>query len=177
MPRTQHPQHIPARLPFGTPLRGATVVFTSTRQFTPRHAALVEGYLRGVKEQAAKLGLSLPTVVQGLCRGGDEAIGILARDLGFRVHGVMPATLDQVGAQWAASCDTYERCPDNTSYRFRNQRLVDLATREVVAVPEYPEADGHSVRSGTWMTVRLARRAGNRVVVLATWQARGQEGK
>jgi len=48
-------------------------------------------------------------------------------------------------------------------YRVRNQDIVDV-TKQLVAAPSGAEAD--QPRSGTWMTVRMARRAGLTVTIV-----------
>lgn len=45
------------------------------------------------------------------------------------------------------------------SYRERNAQLVANADF-LIAVTEHPEDDARSQRSGSWMTIRMARRAG-----------------
>lgn len=45
------------------------------------------------------------------------------------------------------------------SYRHRNEKIVGQAD-SIFYVAEYDELDPHSKRSGTWMTVRIARREG-----------------
>ncbi len=49
------------------------------------------------------------------------------------------------------------RMPSNTNYRDRNERLVDYCQDGMlIGFPKYEEE--RSVRSGTWMTIRMARR-------------------
>lgn len=55
-----------------------------------------------------------------------------------------------------------EFMPGGTDYRYRNTRIVQHADI-LVAVAEYPELHGKSTRSGTWQTVRIARREGTPV--------------
>lgn len=50
-------------------------------------------------------------------------------------------------------------------YRERNLAIVS-ATRLLLACPRYPEQDARSARSGTWQTIRFARRAQIPVIIL-----------
>lgn len=50
-----------------------------------------------------------------------------------------------------------EMSSDRATYKHRNERLVFLGDR-LFYCADYPEDDGHSTRSGTWQTVRMARR-------------------
>lgn len=50
-----------------------------------------------------------------------------------------------------------ECLPAGSSYRDRNEAIVDNSDG-VGALAQYPEDDGRSKRSGTWMTVRIGDR-------------------
>jgi hypothetical protein len=52
-----------------------------------------------------------------------------------------------------------EEMPDGSTYKQRNERILDHAD-ELVAVVAWAEHDGRSIRSGSWQTVRLARKRG-----------------
>lgn len=52
-----------------------------------------------------------------------------------------------------------EFMPEGTSYKQRNERIVSYADG-MCAVVGYPEDHGKSRRSGSWQTIRIARRAG-----------------
>jgi hypothetical protein len=54
--------------------------------------------------------------------------------------------------------------PPGTTFKQRDARMVEVGDR-VIAFPLYPENDPRSKRSGTWMTVRLANRAGKPVKI------------
>lgn len=70
-------------------------------------------------------------------------------------------------------------CPPDSSYAYRDQQIVN-ASDELAAFPRYPEADPRSARSGTWLTVRLARQRSipihGRILVPGTAEATWQEG-
>lgn len=102
-------------------------------------------------------------IVTGGCYGGDAVIAAAAKARGFRVHTVLPAVMAQVDGRWKEHCTTWEQTAMTAEpYRTRNERIVALADR-LVAFPERAEDDPRSRRSGTWMTVRIARRAGKPV--------------
>jgi hypothetical protein len=134
------------------------VAFTATRYPRPED-----------RRKIMNLVMDLPAgtmVIVGAAKGGDVLIACLAFSAGLTVHTVVPANRSQVG-DWRRWTHTYEEMPEGTDYRARNQRMVDLAD-EVWAVPQFKEDSPRSTRSGTWMTVRLARRAGKlgRVLIL-----------
>lgn len=112
--------------------------------------------------------LALPpdaTVVTGACIGVDALVARMAHGGRRHVHTIVPAGRSRVDPYWRQHCNTFEEMPPGTDYRARNERIVELSDR-LVAFPEYPEDHHRSHRSGTWMTVRIARRAGKPVEVV-----------
>lgn len=132
----------------------AMVGFTGTRNvptaMLPRIRRIVEALPEGTG------------VVTGGCVGVDAIVARVANQRGLHVHTVLPADRSRVDRAWADHCSTYEEMPAGTDYRARNTRIVELSD-EIIAIPEAPEHDPRSRRSGTWMTVRIARRAGKPV--------------
>lgn len=115
--------------------------------------------------------------VTGACRGWDASAGRLLVDwYPERRHVVyVPANREQVDVWWKDSIllekvESYGGeliiidMPLGSSYKDRNQWIVDVSS-ELLACAEYPESHGRSTRSGTWQTVRMARRAGLPVTV------------
>ena|SRR5580765_2940059 len=104
-------------------------------------------------------------VLHGGCLGADALVGRAAWERGLGVHVVLPGLDRFTHPDWARYCHSHEQLPGGSeSYRARNARLVALCD-SLVAFPAWPERDSRSLRSGTWMTVRLARAAGKPVTV------------
>ena len=104
-------------------------------------------------------------MVTGGCIGVDALVARMAHGGRRRVHTVVPADRSRVDPYWRKHCDTFEELDPGTTYSDRNERIVELSDR-LVAFPEYPEHHNLSRRSGTWMTVRIAGRAGKPVEVV-----------
>jgi predicted Rossmann-fold nucleotide-binding protein len=133
-----------------------TVGFTGTRRLGAEQ-----------RERVREIVCALPAntrIVVGGCIGVDDFVAWIARNDGQWVHGVIPADRSRVAPGWEDVCDTFEEMAPGTDYRARNQRIVELSDR-IIAFPEAAEDDPRSRRSGTWMTVRIARRAGKPVHV------------
>lgn len=114
--------------------------------------------------------------VTGACTGADATVArTLARLYPDAKHTVIvPTNRDQVEYWWLYR-DPVKNLeliflPPGTSYRDRNCAIVNRVNH-LFAFPMHPEMDLRSRRSGTWQTVRLARRAGidTTVHVLSTW--------
>ena len=106
---------------------------------------------------------SLPpdaTVVTGACVGVDALFARCAKRVGLKVHTVVPADRSRVDPQWFDWCDSFEEMPEGTDYRARNERVVALITAALMGFPSQAEDHPGMRRSGTWMTIRLAKRAG-----------------
>jgi len=141
--------------------------FSGTRSITTRQQTLIDGVLD-----------SLPSIAEyttGACIGVDAYIGRkLWHDRPNATHRVVvPADQSRIDYWWThrAIRDAgpwrgveLEEMPLNTSYKDRNQRIV-AHSDVLMAFPAYPEHHPHSARSGTWQTVRMARRAGLEVLV------------
>ncbi|MEU7814068.1 hypothetical protein [Pseudonocardia sp. NPDC049154] len=91
----------------------------------------------------------------GDCVGADALAARIAKAHDFIVH-VHPPT-EQGMRAWTAGHVMHEPLP----YLERNRAIVD-ATECLIAVPDGPER----TRSGTWSTVRYARRLGRPVTIV-----------
>ena len=125
--------------------------FTGTRRH-PTEAQIValEEWMR------MRMLLGPTTLHHGDCVGADEVAHDIAYLLEWSI--VVHPPRD---AAWRAWCDGDQILPEQ-EYRERNQAIVDVADVLVAA----PHQDQEVLRSGTWMTVRMARRAGVPVVVI-----------
>lgn len=104
--------------------------------------------------------------VYGGARGGDEAIAIWLTHYGPKAlhHVIIPADRSQVAEWWkypnaAELWPILEYMPDGTTYKQRNQKIVNTVDR-LVAFPEYPKNHPRSLRSGTWQTIRMGKAKG-----------------
>jgi hypothetical protein len=105
--------------------------------------------------------------VTGGCIGGDAFIGLWLHDHRPEARHVVivPADRSRVDPWWLGlgtdrgNVEIIEM-PPGTSYADRNYQVVQRGTM-MFGFPAYPEHDPLSVRSGTWQTLRMSRRAGN----------------
>lgn len=119
--------------------------------------------------------LALPagtTVNTGGCLGVDAFVARVAFSSGYlRVHTIMPGDRRQSDPLWREFCHSFEEMPSYTTFKQRDVAVVE-AGDNLLAFPMYREwvhktrtGDPRSTRSGTWMTVRLARQDGKPVEV------------
>lgn len=111
--------------------------------------------------------------ITGGAIGGDAFIGLyLVLTQPSKEHVVyVPHNTSQVDWWWetdaaratGAVINVFHKGP----YAERNQSIVDVSNI-LCGLPAYPEFDGRSRRSGTWQTIRMARRRkiDHQVVVL-----------
>lgn len=100
----------------------------------------------------------------GDCMGADAMAHDIARELGYAVH-VHPPDNDSKRAFVRNATHTEEPAP----YLVRNQHIVD-ATEMLLACPGEKQ---EKLRSGTWATIRYARRLNRPVVIVYPDGTRG----
>jgi hypothetical protein len=101
-------------------------------------------------------------VVTGGCVGVDAFIAEHAHSLGHHVITILPADRKLVDPNWSKYADWYEDVP--RTYEQRNERIVEICAK-LFGFPLHPEADPRSNRSGTWQTIRKAKRSRREVTV------------
>lgn len=132
---------------------GRMVGFTASRESPDHHQR------QRMRHQFGYLNLA-DGFVTGACVGGDEFIGSTLHDFypAKRHVVIVPSDWTKVRPWWRGR-EGIEviQMPAGTSYRDRNIKIVDMTT-VLVGHPQYAEGDTRSRRSGSWQTVRLARR-------------------
>lgn len=98
-------------------------------------------------------------IVTGGCIGADAYAARYAWSTGRNVLTILPADRSRVDPDWLEYCHEYREMPEGTSYKDRDRAVVQEGQHGLLAVALFPEAHPRSLRSGTWMTVRLARDA------------------
>lgn len=142
----------------GAAAMSETVGFTGTRSLTPAENPLIERVVDGLPGGTR--------VVTGACLGVDAQVATYAftAHAGLKIHTIVPADRSRVDPDWLGWCHTYEEMPRGTTYRDRNIRIVTESDR-LIAFPDHAEDVPESRRSGTWMTIRLCRKAGKPVEI------------
>ena len=92
----------------------------------------------------------------GDCIGADLEAAIIATDAAYEVHSHPPT--DPKKRAFHKSNVVHPKEP----YLIRNRRIVD-ATKILIAAPK---SDKEELRSGTWATIRYARKLGRKVILL-----------
>lgn len=100
-------------------------------------------------------------LIHGACVGVDELCAKCAWDNDAAViMAVVPPNRSLVSEKAVSLSGLVEDiAPGPNGYKRRNQTIVDESDR-ILAFPGYPEDHPKSRRSGTWQTIRMARRAG-----------------
>lgn len=111
--------------------------------------AIVETVLAGLAEHS--------WLVVGGARGVDTVAARIGKQLGHRVYLVAPSAYYDPGAhRYADDIEVAQAgITPAESYQIRNARMVELAS----SVIAFPKTAVEEIRSGTWMTVRMARKA------------------
>jgi hypothetical protein len=93
------------------------------------------------------------SIMTGGCVGVDAFAGQVAHLMGITVMVALPVDDSQTDTSWITYAATFKVVGE---YRERNQWIVDHSDG-VWAFPDLPEKQ--EPRSGTWMCVRMARKA------------------
>lgn len=143
------------------------IAFTSSR-------AVRDGDRNLIERTLAELCTPIDHFVTGACIGGDQHIASTVHSwwpqAGQTI--VVPADTSRVDTDWLSEVESWDQVdirtmPRGTSYRDRNTDLLVGADR-LIAFPDTPESK--APRSGTWMTVRLARAAQIPIVTVKLWE-------
>ncbi len=99
----------------------------------------------------------------GMCVGTDECAHYIAAQIPrMKIYG-HPGPQSRYRMQ--AGHDLFTLIYDAKPFRARNSDIVQ-ASGILLACPRYPEQDARSARSGTWQTIRFARRAHKPVILV-----------
>lgn len=103
--------------------------------------------------------LGMTVFHHGCCIGADDEAALIVAEQfpDVRIVGHPPVDRKKIGKE-ASYCHTLR---ESRPYLDRNRAIV-AETEILVACPKGPEEQ----RSGTWMTVRYARKKGRRVVIV-----------
>lgn len=101
------------------------------------------------------------SLVHGCCVGVDRECAMAAVDHDLkRIVALVPPNRSLVSDVARAASDEIVEITDGPDgYKRRNQEIVNRSD-VLLAFPMYPENHPLSRRSGTWQTIRMARRAG-----------------
>jgi hypothetical protein len=116
--------------------------------------SLLTSLLRNLKE---KSGFS--TLIHGDCIGSDSQAHKIAKDLGFKIEIFPP----KVSSKRAFCGEGDDIIHDKEDYLVRNRLIVDSSDFLIAATKSSKE----ELRSGTWSTVRYARKRKKKVIILS----------
>jgi hypothetical protein len=130
--------------------------FSATRAITSAHRSAIRPFLAD---------LDADGYVTGGCVGGDAFIARTLVRLYPQARHIVVVPADRSRVEyWWLHCKPVDHLQvilmsPGTSHRDRNVDIVERSSR-LITFPLFTETDLLSRRSGTWQTVRLARRAG-----------------
>jgi hypothetical protein len=106
-------------------------------------------------------------LITGACLGIDALVAQIACGFNIKVHTVLPNNRTQIDRNWKVWCTSYEEMPKGTTYRARDEKIVVLS-KEVIGFPSCDEKqkDGTYTKSGTWMTLRIAKRYDRETLII-----------
>jgi hypothetical protein len=134
--------------------------FTGSREglTKPQHQSLVGLLGAFISEKLATTPDSVPQFHHGDCVGADMLSGDAAHDAGYEMH-IHPPNIGSLRAYCSNRypATVYDAFP----YLVRNKNIVDN-TDILIATPNGPE----TTRSGTWSTVRYARKKSKEIWIV-----------
>lgn len=130
--------------------------FTGTRDLHTSEQARIDAVVAKVSPGSC--------VVTGACLGVDAYVARAAKNAGLTVWTIVPGDWKLVDPAWYHWCDFFEEMPAKSTYKARNLRIVEMSDA-LVGFPRWRETDPKSRGSGTWQTVRMARKRGMQVTV------------
>jgi hypothetical protein len=106
------------------------------------------------------------TFVTGACIGIDAIVAKMAYQMLFNVHVVVPSNNKYLDHEWHIWHTSYEMMPKISGYKDRNVKIIELSS-ELIAFPSVDEyyANGELSHSGTWMTIRLAKKKNIPIII------------
>jgi hypothetical protein len=146
---------IPANLHIGV---------TGTREEFPNPQKLALGVMLSI---GARLSEGINKLHHGCASGVDEfAHGIACTIPDMHIHGHPGYDANEsTPYQMTVKPGSFHVIHDAKPYKERNRDIVRVS-RVLLACPLYPESHSRSARSGTWQTVRMARKANIPVIVI-----------
>lgn len=140
------------------------IVITGTRQ-EPGDA------IRIIMLQLLSFNPAKVKFIVGGASGVDITFAMLARALDFEVFVVLPnAPFDERADEY---CTGFEQLtttgPVSKRYLARNTRMLELCTGHVLA---FPKSNKEELRSGTWATIRRARKLDLPVDIHPLWNTK-----
>jgi hypothetical protein len=108
-------------------------------------------------------------IITGACIGIDWAAARIAHELGFFVYTIVPANKSKIDTQFYLHCHDWEYMPPGTSYMDRNDRLVNHPVYPCDCLLAFPNQKEEILRSGTWATIRRARKLSKEVRIISPY--------
>jgi hypothetical protein len=136
------------------PFPWARISFTATRKLRGEHESAVARALEDIVQRYRRM-----VAIVGGAVGGDAFIAKYLHEQHnheAHVHTVLPAQHDWVDPNWEKNTDTYEQMPTDTTYRERDQRMVDLGDW-TYGFPFHTRFEMGTHIGGTWTTLNYAR--------------------
>lgn len=96
------------------------------------------------------------TLIHGACVGMDAIAAVAASYAHVSIYAVVPAFRYKTSDAAIHLSTTVEYMPEGTTYMQRNDRIIALSD----ILLAFPKTEIEELRSGTWATIRRARKKG-----------------